>query len=71
MNLELIDWQTAISLLIVTAAIWVLIRKTWLAFSGRAAGGCGTSCSNCPSKQTSASQAPASQKLVQLRASKR
>jgi hypothetical protein len=62
--LEQLDWQTAIALVIVFAAIGVLVRKLWKMVWNPSSGGCGSSCNNCSTSTESSSLKVT--KLVQL-----
>jgi len=56
-----IDWQTAVALLIVSAAIavfaWKIVGSIFVSTSG-----CGSSCGNCPA----ASESGAAVKVIEL-----
>jgi hypothetical protein len=66
MNIQNLDWQTIVALLIVSAAIVVLARKSWKGLFQPATSGCGTGCSSCPSSQSSGSVKVAKLKVTKL-----
>lgn len=61
----MIDWQTMLSLMIVLAAAFVIIRKLFGTLRTSGAPSCGSSCSSCPASSTD-HRGPSFVPLVQL-----
>jgi hypothetical protein len=59
----MIDWQTAIALIIVTGAAGTLCYRGWKTIFATSSSGCGTRCKQCPS---SAPQTSKMTELIQL-----
>lgn len=60
-----LDWQTAVSLVIVGAAGVILVKKLVGTTLGSSAGGCGAGCGSCPINHTS-QESSSSVKLIKL-----
>ncbi len=59
----MIDWQTAIALMIVIVAAGALCYRGWKTISTTTSTGCGTGCQQCPANMPHSANSP---QLVQL-----
>jgi len=52
----MLDWQTAIALMIVTGAAGTLCYRGWKTVFAKSSAGCGTGCHQCPSNMSHTSR---------------